>query len=262
MRSLGEHLGINGLNDFARALAERAATCEEQRMPLSRPNPAPNNPLIRALWVDRAVTVSHLVLAHDLDADDVDALLANPTAHGLHLVTHDVGLTRNARPVPTTFACRDARTARYAPWTLRQLAGTAAMRERLSAPWSAWTVRAHHGGRYDADARTFRRVPTPDARWLDGDDEVWIEYDAGSHTRGVLADKLSTYAVPPRRGEAPRRQIWGMATEARANAIFDVAERVLERAAFERVRVMVVDWRPSLPSQAGLGLRLRKGDST
>ncbi|PYE52989.1 hypothetical protein [Deinococcus yavapaiensis] len=231
-------------------------------MPLLCPNSASNSPLARTVWIDRAVTVPHLALAHDLDTDEVDALLANPTAHGLHLVTHDVGLTRNARPVLTTFACRDARTARYAPHTLRQLAGTAAMRERLSAPWSAWTVRAHHGGRYDADARTFRRVPTPDARWLDGDEDVWVEYDAGSHTRGVLAEKLATYAVPPRRGEAPRRQIWGASTEARAATIFGVAARVLERAAFERMRVMVVDWRPTLPSQAGLGLRLRKGQST
>lgn len=225
-------------------------------MPHPSPHWAHSAPLRHRLWTDRALTWEQVVFGGDLPQALHDVLLTNPASCGVHVARHDLGLTRNASSRPTVFVCRDARTARYHPKTLRQLAGTAALRQRLRAPWSAWTVQAHHGGRYDAETRSFRRVPTPDAVWRH-EEVVWIEYDAGSHTRRMLAEKLRDYAVAPQRGGPPRVQVWGAATEARVWTIHQVAVQTLPAAAAGRIRVMVVDWRPQVQPQSGLGHRLR-----
>ena len=226
-------------------------------MPHPSPSWADSAPLRHRLWVDRALTWEQVVLSDDLPQALHGALLTDPASCGVHVARHDLGVTRNAALRSTVFICRDARTARYRPKTLRQLAGTAALRERLRAPWSAWTVQAHHGGRYDAETRSFWRVPTPDAIWRRDEDVVWVEYDAGSHTRRVLAEKLRDYAVPPQRGAPPRLQVWGASTETRVQTIHEVAQATLPAAACARVRVITVDWRPQLPPQLGLWLQLR-----
>lgn len=215
-----------------------------------------------ALWTDRALTWQQVVVDHELPAALLAALRDDPAGCGVHLAHHDIGLTRNSALQATTFVTRDARTAGYKPATLRQLAGTAALRRRTGAPWSAWTVRAHHGGLYDPEQRRFRRVPTPDAIWRrDREEDVaWIEYDAGSHTRSVLTEKLRDYAAPAQRSGPPRVQIWGAATEARVWTIHQVAAEALTPEAFDRFRVMTVDWRPQVQPQDCLGRPLRKGE--
>lgn len=196
--------------------------------------------LARTLRLDLALTLSQ---AGRLTGRPGPTILAWAHAGGGIVTTRPLGVTRHSAPSPVIFLCRDVRVAAYDGDLLRQLAGTAALRHHCGAGWGAWTVRAHDGAVQLAPDRWLSR-PTPDAvwtRWAGEDvDHWWVEYDAGSHTTAVLTERLLTYAQPARRGDVPRPQLWGTASEARTRTITQLARRVLPEDA--TVIVRTVDW--------------------
>ncbi|THF87851.1 hypothetical protein E7T09_01025 [Deinococcus sp. KSM4-11] len=214
--------------------------------------------LARALRLDLALTVGQ---ACRLTGHDVPTILNHAATAGWPLAERRLGLTRHSTPHHVTFLCRDARVAAYDGDLLRQLAGTAALRHHCGAGWGTWTVRAHDGAVQLSPDR-WLSLPTPDAVWTcwaDGEvDHWWVEYDAGSHTTAVLAERLLSYAQPQRRGDVPRPQLWGTGSEARTRRILTLARRVLPDTAVVVVRT--VDWCPPRPHDGGVGERLRIPD--
>ncbi len=177
---------------------------------------------------------------------------------GVLMVTRNLGLTRNSRPQPVTFLCRDLKIAAYDGDLLRQLAGTAAMRHLCQAPHSGWSVWAHQGG-IQIEPGVWAAVPVPDAVWTRWDEghptQWWGEYDAGAHVRSLLITRMQTYARPASHGDGPRPQFWGAATRERTEFLMEIACAALPPAAICVVRT--VDWGgPKTPSGGG-GQRLR-----
>ena len=120
------------------------------------------------------------------------------------------------------FVTLDRDVSRYEGHRLRHLAGTAAIRQLLEAPVSAWRSTAA------AEAATL----VPDALWDSPIGVTAIEYDAGSYKRATVLEKGTVFS------EHPGGQVWGVVSEKRAEHV----RALLSSVATNRVIVLYAPW--------------------
>jgi hypothetical protein len=135
----------------------------------------------------------------------------------------------------TTFVClkSSARISERPDWMLRHLAAVAEIRYRLQISPDRWLLRAHKNPNYND---RFASGAIPDAIAMLPIGNTVIEYDAGSHSKKILAEKIAAYAASPQW----INQWWYASTPNRAEVILEL----LKDSGINprRWRIGVIDW--------------------
>jgi hypothetical protein len=184
----------------------------------------------QGLLIDRVNTVDQVRRFYGLNQSDLAQLAAEN-----RVVLETLRIARAANrsvTLPVTFVCINKKFGDRADWMLRHLAAMAEIRYRLCLPRNQWILKAHN----PRDGEIFIAAIIPDAIAVLPIGNTAIEYDAGSHGKIVLAQKIAAYE----KSEYWINQWWYAATPARAKSILEL----LENSGIDQRRwyVGLIDW--------------------
>jgi Replication-relaxation len=182
------------------------------------------------IYTDRAISMRQAKRFFNCTEADV---LSTLDRHKFAMKEVEIPRTHGGKTDSVTVVCVNSSTAARPFWRLRHLLALAEFRQLVGATSRTWRLRALENPRDHNGA--FLTGVIPDAVWHKPGGASVIEYDAGSHTQEVVAEKILAYAKSEARFVS---QIWVVGSAERAQNIVSTASLV----GVENCSTVVLPW--------------------
>jgi hypothetical protein len=171
--------------------------------------------LTNAIHTDKAISMRQAKRFFNCTEAEVLPLLDR---HKFVMKEVEIPRTHGSKTEEVVAICVNSSTAGRPFWRLRHLLALAEFRQLVGATSRTWRLRALENPRDHNGA--FLTGVIPDAVWYKQGGASVIEYDAGSHTQDVVAEKIVAYAKSEARFAS---QIWVVGSAERAQNIVTTA---------------------------------------